>query len=267
MNKADSWEGAYPVTLRPITGKLVLNIFVRKTDENALYKVGPGILFVLQSWEEQEPLKLAKIRLFSLTTLMLWLLTSHERHRAQRVMLHRHSLCKDRWKFPLRLFPASCTSALSPPSFPGVPCPQPAGGQPATTTCSVPSSSAWNVFQSHLCHLSRKVIAVKDAAFSVLQPVWIILNRPKYLLVFKAPRVSYCYPNWKACALCHSLYKCVLESRAGASLYNVHLTKKKTKQNQPNLSLISALHLCWVFTWPVSWSWPQWCLFRSFTPV
>lgn len=94
MNKADSWEGAYPVTLRPITRKLVLNIFVRKTDENSQYKVGPGILFVLQSWEEQEPLKLAKIRLLSLTILILRLLTSHVQDRAQRVVLHRHSLCK-----------------------------------------------------------------------------------------------------------------------------------------------------------------------------
>lgn len=96
MNTADSWEGAYPVTPRPITRKLVLNIFVRKTDENAQYKVGLGILFVLQSWEEQEPLKLAKMRLFSLPVLKLWLLTSHARDRAQRVVLHRHSLCKDR---------------------------------------------------------------------------------------------------------------------------------------------------------------------------
>lgn len=48
--------GDYPVTLRPITRKLVLNIFVRETDENSQCTVSPGILFVLQSWEEQEPL-------------------------------------------------------------------------------------------------------------------------------------------------------------------------------------------------------------------
>lgn len=79
---------------RPITRKLVLNISVRKTDENSQHKVGPGILFVLPSWEEQEPVKLAKIRLLSLTILMLWLLTSHTRDRAQRVVLHRYPLCK-----------------------------------------------------------------------------------------------------------------------------------------------------------------------------
>lgn len=40
-------------------------------------------------------------------------------------------------------------------------------------------------------------------------------NRAAYLLVFKAPCISYCYPNWKACAVCHSLYKChSLEIRA-----------------------------------------------------
>lgn len=113
-----------------------------------------------------------------------------------------------------------------------VPCPQPAGGWLPQQVVPSPPLVHEMFFQSHLCHPSRKVIAVKDAAFSVLQPVWIILNRPKYLLVFKAPRVSYCYPNWKACAVCHSLYKCVLESRAVAILYKVHL-KNKTNQTSP----------------------------------
>lgn len=154
---------------------------------------------------------------------------------------------QDRMWFPLRLFPPSCTSALSLPSFPGVPCPQPAGGWPATTSCSLTSSSAWNVFQSHLCHPSRKVIAVKDAAFSLLQPAWIILNRPEYLLVFKAPHVSYGYPNWKTCAVCHSLYKCVLESRAVAILYNV-LLKTKTKPTKPLLGFSSTFMLGFYLT-------------------
>lgn len=143
-------------------------------------------------------------------------------------------------------------------------CPQPASSWPAITSCSISSSSTLNISQSLCCQLGRKVIAIKDAVFSALQPAWVILNRTEYLLVFKAPCISYCCSNWKARTVCHVLYKChVLESRAVAILCDVHLLKNIIML----VSLISALHLCWVFTWPVSWSWPQWYLFRSFTPV
>lgn len=191
--------------------------------------------------------KLAKIRLLPLTILVLRLLTSHARDRAQRVVLHRPSLCKtgshSHWDYS---HPAALEHSACLPS-PGMPCPQPAEGWPATTSCSFASSSAWNVFQSHLCHPSRKVIAVKDAAFSVLQPVWIILNRPECLLVFKAPRVSYCYPNWKASAVCHSLYQCALEGRAVAILYDVPL-KNKTKPIKPLLDFSSTFMLGFYLT-------------------
>ena len=125
------------------------------------------------------------------------------------------------------LFPLGCTAAFSTLAFPGVCCLQPAGGRPATTNCSISSLSAPNISQSLCCHRSRKVIAVKDAVFSSLQSAWVIQNRTEYLLVFKAPRISYCYPNWKACAVCCSLCTChVVESRAAAILYGMHLKKK-----------------------------------------
>lgn len=73
------------------------------------------------------------------------------------------------------------------------------------------------------------------------------LNRPECLLVFQAPRVSHSYPNWKACAVCHSLYKCVLESRAGAILHNVHL-KNKTKPTKPLLDFSSTFMLGFYLT-------------------
>lgn len=148
---------------------------------------------------------------------------------------------------PTEIIPTQLHFSTQPAFLPRGALPLASWGPTATTSCSVTSSSAWNVFQSHLCHPSRKVIAVKDAAFSVLQPVWIILNRPEYLLVFKAPRVSYCYPNWKPCAVCHSLYKCVLESRAVAILYTVHL-KNKTKPTKPLLDFSSTFMLGFYLT-------------------
>lgn len=111
----------------------------------------------------------------------------------------------------------SCTAVHSTLSFLGSPA-RSQRGWPSVTNCSVTSSSTGDISQSLCCHLGRKVIAIKDAAFSALQPVWVIqIGQPICLLVFKAPCISYCYPNWKACAVCHSLYKChSLEIRAVA---------------------------------------------------
>lgn len=79
-------------------------------------------------------------------------------------------------------------------------------GWPSVINCSITSSSTGDISQSLCCHLSRKVIAIKDAAFSAAYVT--NSNMAAYLLVFKAPCISYCYPNWKACAVRHSLYKC-----------------------------------------------------------
>lgn len=144
MSKTDSWEGACPDTLRPITGKLMLNIFVRKTDENSHYKVGPGILFVLLGWEEQEPLKLARIRLSSLTILMLWLLTSHAQDRAQGVVLHRHSLFKT-GSDSTEIIPTQLHFNTQPAFLPEGALPTASWGLTATS-CSITTSSAWDVF-------------------------------------------------------------------------------------------------------------------------
>lgn len=165
---------------------------------------------------------------------------------------HREWCCTDipcarQVVIPTEIIPTQLHFSTQPALLPRGALPTASWGLTATTSCSVTSSSAWNVFQPRLCHPSRKVIAVKDAAFSVLQPVWVILNRPEYLLVFKAPRVSYCSPNWKVCAVCHSLYKCVLESRAVAILYNVHL-KKKTKPTKPLFDFSSTFMLGFYLT-------------------